>query len=89
MPAEQCFGLDEESPQASAPKEPTQSGEQRPVIGPQCRVRHLAVEHRHLVSEYEDLDREVAVLRAEESEQLDDSNECQIEERQRHGPVST
>jgi hypothetical protein len=75
MPAEQCFGLDEESPQASAPKEPTQSGEQRPVIGPQRRARHLAVEHRHLMANHDDLDGEFFLFIPAESNQLEQANE--------------
>jgi len=45
--------------------------------------------HGYLMSEHDDLNCELGVLRAEELEQLDESNERQVEEGQRHGPVST
>lgn len=36
----------------------TQTGEQRSVVGPQRRARHLSAEHRHLVMENNHFDRE-------------------------------
>lgn len=88
MPAKQGLGLDEEPSQSPPPKEPTQAGEQRPVRRSERRARHLATKHSHLVAEHDDLNRKFAVVRAVESEQLEDSDERQIEEGQRHGPVS-
>ena len=89
MPAQQGLGLDEEPPQASTAEEPTQSGEQRPVRWSQRRAGHLAAQHRHLVAEHDDLDRQFFVVTPEEPEQLEDSDERQVEEGQRHGPASS
>jgi len=88
-PAEQRLGMNEEPPQAPAAKKPTQSGEQSPVAGSQRRAGHLAAKHGHFVSEHDDLDCQFAVLRAAESKQLEDSDESQVEEGERHGSVST
>ena len=68
MPAEKGLGLDEEPPQAPAAKEPTQSGEQRPVAGPQGGAGHLAAENRNLVTEHDQFDREFFVVTPEEPE---------------------
>ena len=89
MPAEQGLGLDEEPPPAPAAKEPAQPGEQRPVAGSQRRAGHLAAEDRHLVAEHDDFDRQFVVVTPREPEQLEDSDERQVEEGQRHGPASS
>jgi len=89
MPAEQGFGLDKEPPQAPATKESAQPGEQRPVAGPQRRTGHLAAEHRHLVTEHDDFDRQFVAVTPGEAEQLERSDECEVQEGQRHGPASS
>jgi hypothetical protein len=68
MPAEQGLGLNEEPARPSAPKDPAQSGEQRPVAGPQRRARHLAAEHRHLVAQHDHFDRQFVVVASHEPE---------------------
>ena len=87
MPAEQGLGLDKEPSQAPAIKESAQPGEQRPVAGLQRRTGHLAAEHRHLVTEHDDFDRQFVAVTADEPEQLERSDECQVEQGQRHGPA--
>src|SRR5271165_6892875 len=89
MPAKQGLGLDEEPPQPAAIKESTEAGEERPVRRSQRRVGHLPAEHHHLMAEHDDLNRQFAVLRKAESEQLYESEERQIEERQGHSPASS
>jgi hypothetical protein len=87
MPAEQRFWLDKEAPRAPATKESAQSGEQRPVAGPQRRTGHLAAEHRDLMTEHDDFDRQFVAVTPREPEQLERSDEGQVEEGQRHGPA--
>ena len=41
------------------------------------------------VAEHDDLDRQFVAFTRQEPEQLEGSNECQVEEGQRHGPSST
>ena len=89
MPAQQRLGLDEEPSLVPTAEEPTQPGKQRPVAGPQSRTGHLAAEHRYFVSEHDDFDRQVSVVTPDEPEQLEYSDERQVEERQRHDSVSS
>jgi HAMP domain-containing protein len=49
----------------------------------------LAAEHRHFMTEHHDLDGEITALSPKELEQLEDSDERQVQEGQRHGSVLT
>ncbi len=89
MPSEQGLGLDEESASAPTIKQPTQSGEQRSIGRPQGRSGHLTTEHGNLVSEHDDFDRQLVAVPSTEADQLEDSDEGQVEKRQGHGPVSS
>jgi acyl transferase domain-containing protein len=75
MSAKQRLGLDEEPSQATAAQEPTQSGKQSPVAGPQRWAGHLAAQYRHLVTEHDQFDRQFFVVTPEEPEQLEHSDE--------------
>lgn len=44
----------------------------------------LAAKHRHLVTEHDDLYRQLVVVTSEEPEELEDPDESQVEERQCH-----
>lgn len=68
MPAKQGFGLDEEPSDTPATKEPAESGEQGSIAGPQRRAIHLTSEHRHLVAEHDDFDRQFFPVTPEEPE---------------------
>lgn len=48
---------------------------------------HLASEHRHLVTQDHDLDREVRISATDEADQLQHAAERPVEEREGHGPV--
>ena len=47
---------------------------------------HLAPEHRHLVTQEHDLDREVRISATDEADQLQHAAERPVEEREGHGP---
>jgi hypothetical protein len=49
----------------------------------------LATEDRYLVAEHDDLDRQLFVVVPGEAEQIKDSDECNLEKRQGHDPVSS
>jgi len=76
--------LGEESSQPSATEESAQTGEQRPVTGTKLRAGHLAAEHRHLVAEHDDFGRQFIAVTPQEPEQMEDPDERQVEEGQRH-----
>jgi hypothetical protein len=89
MPAQKRLRLDEEPSQTPTAQEPTQTGEQGPVAGPQGQAAPLATEDGHFVPEHDEFHREFAVLSAVEAEQLEESDEGHVQERQCHGPFST
>jgi hypothetical protein len=86
VPAEQALGLDEEPLTASTIKEPTQASEHRSISGSQGRSGHLATEHGTLVAEHDDFDRKFLVVVSDQAEQLEDSDEGEVEKEQGHGP---
>ena len=74
---------------AATTEQPTQSGKQRPVRRPKGGSGHLPTEDRNLVAEHDDLDRQLFVVVPGEAEQIKDSDECNVEKRQGHDPVSS
>jgi hypothetical protein len=86
VPAEQALGLDEEPLTASTIKEPIQPSEQRSICGSQGRSGHLATEHGDLVEEHDDFDGQIFVVVSDQAEQLEDSDEGEVEKEQGHGP---
>jgi hypothetical protein len=89
VPAKQSFGFDEE-PHATAPfKEPTQPGKQGSIRRPQGWAVHLTTEHGNLVSEHDDFNDQFTVVASAEAQQLEDSGEGKVDNRQGHGPVSS
>jgi hypothetical protein len=68
MPAEQCFGLDEQLSKVSTIEEPAEPGEQCSVRRTQRRARHLATEHCHLMAKHDDLGGEFTAFITKESE---------------------
>jgi hypothetical protein len=89
VPAEQGLGLDEESASTSTIKQPAQSGEQCPIGRPEGRSDHLTTEHGNLVSEHDDFNGQLVAVEAIDEQQLEDSDEGEVEKRQGHGPVSS
>ena len=86
MPAEQGLGLDEETPSANRREHPAQPGEHRSVRWPQRRADDLAPQHRDLVTEHDDLDGQILLLAPREPHQLEQTNEGDVEEGERHDP---
>jgi hypothetical protein len=82
------FGLNKESDSTPTTKQPNQLGQQCSIRGPKDRAGHLAAEDRNLVAEHDDLDRQLVAVMPTQAEQLKDSDEGEVEERQGHGPVS-
>jgi hypothetical protein len=75
MSAQQRLGLDEEPTSVSLRHEPTQPGQDRPVGWPQSRTLDLATQDRDLVSEHDDLDRQIVLFAPAEPERLEYPNE--------------
>jgi hypothetical protein len=82
VPAQQGRGLDEEAPETPAGEQPCQPRQDSSIGWLQRRSLDLASEDCHLVTEYDDLDREICVSATEEPEQLEDAAESPIEERE-------
>ena len=76
MPTKQCLGLDKELSPMSTIEEPTQSGEERPVAGSQRWTGHVAAQHRYFVTEHDDFDSKLSIVTPEETDQLENSDEC-------------
>ena len=82
--AQQGLWLDEEVPETLAGEQSCQPAQHRPVGGLQRRSVDLASEECHLVSEHDDLDRELRVAATGEADQLEDATERSIKEREGH-----
>ncbi|HVA07388.1 MAG TPA: hypothetical protein VNG12_11670 [Acidimicrobiales bacterium] len=55
-----------------------------PGSGPQSGSVDLAAQHRHLVAQHDDLDRQIVLSAAREADKLGHANERQVEERVHH-----
>jgi hypothetical protein len=55
MPAQQCFGLDEQPAPSWSGHQPRQRGQHRPVCPVELRPGHLAAQHRDLVAQHQQL----------------------------------
>jgi len=89
MPSQQGLGLDKEPSSASRRQEPAQSSEDCSVHGPQCRTRHLSSQDRNLVAKHDDFDCEVLLLTPREPNQLERTDESDVEEGECHAPSSS
>ena len=89
VPPEQGRGLHEEPTSTSSVHQSNGSGEQGWILWLQGRPEYLATEHSHLVTEHDDLDRQLVAVMAAEAHQLEEFNEGEVEEREGHGPVSS
>jgi hypothetical protein len=85
MPAQQRLGLDKESTSAGLRYQSTQPGQDRSVHWPRHRTLDLPAQNRQLVTEHDDLDRQVVPVAPAKPEQLEYPNEGHIEKGQRHG----
>jgi len=87
MPPKQSLGLDEVPTPVIPRQQPIQPPEQRSIAWLHERAGPLATQHRRLVAKNHDLDGEVVTVRSAQPKQLEQSDECQVEERQGHGAV--
>ncbi|MGC9221704.1 MAG: hypothetical protein ACP5H2_10205 [Solirubrobacteraceae bacterium] len=87
MPSQQGFRLDEEAPESSVGEQSCKCRQHRPIWRFQRRSMDLSAEHRDFVSEHDELDGEVDVAAADESDQLEDAAERPVEEREGHHPM--
>jgi len=89
MPSQQGLELDKEPPSASRRQEPAQSSEDGSVHGPQCRTGHLSSQDRNLVAKHDDFDGEVRLLPPREPNQLERTDESNVEEGESYAPSSS
>jgi hypothetical protein len=89
VPAQQSGRLDEESSPVRPREEPRQAGKQRTVGWSQSRSFDLAAQYRHLVTQDDDLDRQIVLSTAREADELDHADERQVEERKHHKKASS
>ena len=80
VPAQEGGRLDEEPLLSSATEEPPQAAKDCSVRRLQRRAIHLAAQHRNLVAQHDDFDREVGVLAARQPDKLKHADECQVKE---------
>jgi hypothetical protein len=80
MPTEQGVGLGEEPRELRSGEQPAEAGEECSVRGPQRRSNHMASKDVHLVTEDDDLDSQIRVVRPLEAEDLHGPHEGEIEE---------
>ena len=89
MPTEQRLGLHEEPPSPNGREETAQAREHGPIRWPEGRACDLAAQHRDLVTEDDDLDRQLLLLAKGETDQLEEANERHVEERESHDSIFT
>jgi hypothetical protein len=89
VPTEQRLGLHEEPPSPNGREETAQAREHGPIRWPEGRACDLAAQHRDLVTEDDDLDRQLLLLAKGETGQLEEANERHVEERENHDSIFT
>ncbi len=89
VPAHQGVGLHEEPAPTPAVEQSAQPGEEGTIRRSQGRSDYLTVKQGHIVTKYGDLNSKFTVVALAEAQQLEDSDEGEVEKRQGHGPVSS
>ena len=82
--AQQNFWLDEEAPETLAGEQSREPSQHRSIRRLQHRLVDLASEDCHLVAQHDDLDGEIRVAVTDESDELKDTAERPVEEREGH-----
>ncbi|MGO8870298.1 MAG: hypothetical protein ACLQPH_02655 [Acidimicrobiales bacterium] len=80
VPAQQGVGLHEEAMELGTGQQPAETGEKSPVRRAKCWTDYLAAEDRYLMSKHDDLDGQIGVVTASETEQLQGPKEGEIQE---------
>jgi hypothetical protein len=88
MPTEQGVGLDEEPSELRSGDQPAEAGKERSIRGSKSRACHLSSVDGNLVTEHDDLDSQIGVVRPLQANDLHSPEEGEIEEREGHGPFS-
>jgi hypothetical protein len=88
MPTEQGVGLDEEPMELCSGDQPAEAGKERSIRGSKSRACHLSSEDGNLVTEHDDLDSQIGVVKPLQANDLHSPEEGEIEEREGHGPFS-
>ncbi len=84
VPTQLGCRLDEEVPESPAGEQTCEPRQNRSVGRLQCRSVDLASEDRHLVAQHDDLDGEIRVTATAQSDELQDTAERPVEEREGH-----
>jgi hypothetical protein len=85
VPAQQSFWSDEEVPESPAGEQTCEPRQNRSICRLQRRSMDLAPQDRHLVVQHDDLDSEVRIFASDQSDELQDTAERPVEEREGHG----
>jgi hypothetical protein len=89
MPTKESLRLDKEATPASNRQQPAQSSKHRPIRWLQGRTGHLPAQDGNLVAEHDDLDGQLFLSIARETDQLKYADEGNVEEGERHAPSSS
>jgi hypothetical protein len=84
VPTQQSFRSDEEASESSAGEQPCEPSQHRPIRRLQRRSLDLASVDCHLVAQHDDLDSEVRVTAPDQSDELEDTAERPVVEREGH-----
>jgi hypothetical protein len=89
MPTQQRLELDKEPSSASSRQKPAQSSGYCSIRWLQGRTRHLSAQDGDLVAEHDDLDRQLLLASTGQADQLEETDEGQVAEGERHAPSSS
>jgi hypothetical protein len=89
MPSEQGVGLDKESSSSSSRQEPAQSGERRSIRWLEGWTHYLSAQDGDLVTEHDHLDGQLLLLATYETTQLEQTDEGDVQEGERHASSSS
>jgi hypothetical protein len=81
VPAQQGVGLHEEPAQTPAVEQSAQPGEEGTIRRQQGRSDYLTAKHGDFVTKYDDLNSQFTVVASAEAQQLEDSDEGEVEKR--------
>jgi hypothetical protein len=89
MPSQQGLRLAKEASPAGSRQKPAQTSEYHSICRKQCRTGHLSSQDSNLVAEHDDLDGQVLLPTPGEPDQLEQTDEGDVEEGECHAPSSS